>query len=118
MTLHARGLALALVLASLPVAASVSVAADIQSVAASSEAARSFAYRCEDGTRLSASFSPAGQGQGTADIAFADGRKVVLPQAVSADGGRYVKDDIEFWIKGNGAMLTIADKMTNCTTHD
>jgi membrane-bound inhibitor of C-type lysozyme len=79
---------------------------------------KSFEYQCEDGTRLSASFSPPEQAEGSASVTFADGKTAVLPQAISADGGRYVKDDIEFWIKGNGAMLTIAGKLTNCTTSD
>ncbi|ODT21475.1 MAG: hypothetical protein ABS35_17245 [Kaistia sp. SCN 65-12] len=105
----------------MPLAATVALAADIApaSVEAANDAtARSFAYQCEDGTRLTASFSPPEAAQGSAELVFADGDKVVLPQAVSADGGRYVKDEIEFWIKGKGAMLTIADKTTNCTTSD
>jgi membrane-bound inhibitor of C-type lysozyme len=87
-------------------------------LAAADGAAKSFAYQCEDGTRLTASFSPPEQAEGSARIAFADGETTVLPQAVSADGGRYVKDDVEFWIKGRGAMLTIAGKTTNCETSD
>lgn len=31
--------------------------------------------------------------------------RVALPQAISADGGRYAGDKIEFWIKGNTATL-------------
>jgi membrane-bound inhibitor of C-type lysozyme len=81
--------------------------------------APSFEYQCEDGTRLQARFSPPEPArEGTADLVFADGDRVVLPQAVSADGGRYVKDDVEFWIKGKGAMLTIAGNTTNCVTND
>lgn len=80
--------------------------------------ARTFNYACEDGTSLKARFSPPEQPQGSADLVFADGMEAVLPQVVSADGGRYAKDDVEFWIKGNGAMLTIAGKTTNCTTGD
>jgi len=118
MIVSRRGLALALVVACLPVAASVAVAADIQPAAATSEAQRSFVYRCEDGTSLTATFSPPEQPRSVADLVFADGKTVALPQAISADGGRYTQGDIEFWIKGNGATLTIAGKSTQCETSD
>jgi membrane-bound inhibitor of C-type lysozyme len=38
-----------------------------------------------------------------------------LPQALSADGGRYVQGDVEFWIKGKGATLTRGGRSTTCT---
>jgi membrane-bound inhibitor of C-type lysozyme len=41
-----------------------------------------------------------------------------LPQALSADGGRYMRGDVEFWIKGKGATLTRAGKATTCRTSD
>lgn len=103
MTISYRGLVLALGFASTVVSLDVA-------------AAKNFAYRCEDGTRLTATFSPPAQREGLADLVFADGAKLVLPQALSADGGRYAKDDVEFWIKGSGARLTRAGKTTNCTT--
>ena len=86
-------------------------------LAQGSASAASFEYKCEDGTRLTATFSPPDQPEGKADLVFADGKTLALPQVISADGGRYEKDDVEFWIKGKGAMLTITGKMTNCTTH-
>lgn len=85
-------------------------------VAQGAASAASFEYQCEDGTRLTATFSPPDQPEGKADLVFADGRTLLLPQVISADGGRYEKDGVEFWIKGMGAMLTIAGKMTNCAT--
>jgi membrane-bound inhibitor of C-type lysozyme len=44
--------------------------------------------------------------------------EITLPQALSADGGRYTEGDIEFWIKGKGATLTRAGKSTTCRTGD
>jgi len=41
---------------------------------------------------------------------------ITLPQALSADGGRYLGKHIEFWIKGNNATLTRAGKVTTCAT--
>ena len=40
--------------------------------------------------------------------------ETTLPQAISADGGRYTQGDVEFWIKGNGATLTRAGRSTTC----
>ncbi|WEK48596.1 MAG: MliC family protein [Candidatus Kaistia colombiensis] len=130
MTVPRHGLVLALGFA-VAILASGADAADltpVDAVAAESAAAepaatavasaRSFEYQCEDGTKLTATFSPPEQAEGTADLVFADGKKVALPQAVSADGGRYTKDGIEFWIKGSGAMLTVAGKTTNCKTSE
>jgi membrane-bound inhibitor of C-type lysozyme len=107
---YCRGLGLAAGLASTLVAGNLALADGIP--------AKSFAYQCEDGTRLSATFSPPEQAEGSVRIAFDGAETTVLPQAISADGGRYVKDDVEFWIKGKGATLTIAGKTTNCTTND
>ncbi|BCP54837.1 hypothetical protein K32_34540 [Kaistia sp. 32K] len=105
MQFHHRGVVLGLGFASMFVAVDAASAAD-------------FDYRCEDGTALTATFSPPSPEGSTAQLVFADGRTLVLPQVVSADGGRYQKDDVEFWIKGKGAMLTVAGKLTNCTTAD
>ncbi len=70
-------------------------------------------YRCADGEALTATFvmTPA-----AATLAFTDGRTLTLPQGVSADGGRYAEGADEFWIKGEGATLTLGGKKTVCTT--
>lgn len=74
-------------------------------------------YTCADGTRLQATFSPPSVSTGYAKLAYAGGTiEITLPQAVSADGGRYTLGDVEFWIKGNGATLTRASKSTTCRT--
>jgi membrane-bound inhibitor of C-type lysozyme len=91
-------------------------AAEVEPAAAAP--AKPFEYRCEDGSTLSATFSPPEQVEGTVELVFSDGRRVGLPQAISASGARYEKDGFEFWTKGKDAMLTIAGKTTNCTTSD
>lgn len=73
-------------------------------------------YRCDDGTTLVARFSPPDQQDGRVALIFGDGRKVTLPQAPSADGGRYVGAGIEFWIKGRGATLTRGGASESCLT--
>ena len=82
----------------------------------SSALATEAAYRCADGTRARAVFSDPGPA-GTVRLTFA-GKvgAVALPQAPSADGGRYADGAMEFWIKGKTARLTRAGVATDCTT--
>jgi len=74
-------------------------------------------YTCADGTKLQATFSPPSTATGSVKLVYAgSSTETTLPQAVSADGGRYVRGDVEFWIKGNGATLTRAGQSTTCRT--
>ena len=66
-------------------------------------------YRCADGTMLVARFKPGRVGLKT------DRDVVTLPQARSADGGRYIAGDLTFWIKGRGADLTRGAVQTHCS---
>ena len=73
-------------------------------------------YRCADGSAVKAVFSAPGP-TGSVQLTFAGRAKpVMLPQALSADGGRYADGDMEFWIKGKTARLTRAGAATDCTT--
>jgi membrane-bound inhibitor of C-type lysozyme len=74
-------------------------------------------YDCSGGTRVAAQFSPPNAANRQAALTF-DGSqsKVVLPQAISADGGRYAGDGIELWIKGRTATLTRGGASETCTT--
>ena len=77
--------------------------------------AKGVKYKCEDGSHLTATFTPPGDGFGTADLVFAgSGDTYTLPQALSADGGRYADENTEFWIKGKSAKLTRNGSSTNC----
>jgi membrane-bound inhibitor of C-type lysozyme len=74
-------------------------------------------YRCADGTAIKAIFSPAGPA-GSMRLTFAGQRRPLeLPQAPSADGGRYADGSIEFWIRGSAAQLTRAGVATECKTN-
>ncbi|TCR62542.1 membrane-bound inhibitor of C-type lysozyme [Bosea sp. BK604] len=73
-------------------------------------------YECSGGTKLTAQFSPPTAQAGRAKLTFDGGREAILPQAVSADGGRYVGGDIEFWIKGRSATLTRNGSSETCET--
>jgi len=83
---------------------------------ASSALATEAAYRCADGSVVRAVFSsPAATG--SVRLTFrGQGRSVTLPQALSADGGRYDDGKMEFWIKGKTARLTRAGAATECKT--
>lgn len=72
-------------------------------------------YSCDGGTELTAIFSAVGATPAQVELLFAgeDG-DTVLPQALSADGGRYADADTEFWIKGNSATLTRSGKSETC----
>lgn len=74
-------------------------------------------YECNSGTALTAQFSPPGATPGQVVLTF-DGsqRSIVLPQVMSADGGRYAKGNTEFWIKGRDATLTRNGTRETCTS--
>jgi membrane-bound inhibitor of C-type lysozyme len=85
---------------------------------AAAQEAKPVHYTCADGTRLQAMFSPPSTPMGSVKLVFAgSSTETRLPQAVSADGGRYTHGDVEFWVKGNGATLTRAGKATTCQTN-
>jgi membrane-bound inhibitor of C-type lysozyme len=71
-------------------------------------------YSCADGTKLQAIFSPPSTSMGSVKLVYAGSSTETLPQAISADGGRYRQRNVEFWIKGNEATLTRAGKSTTC----
>jgi len=76
-------------------------------------------YTCADGTKLRATFSPPSTSIGSVKLVYAgSSTETTLPQALSADGGRYMQGDVEFWIKGNGATLTRPGKSTACRAGD
>ena len=73
-------------------------------------------YECSGGTRLTARFSPPGVPKGCLTLTFGTGRKLTLPQVMSAGGGRYANGDIEFWIKGRNATLILGGARETCST--
>ncbi len=73
-------------------------------------------YTCSDGSKLTANFSPPDTAKGSVALTFGTGRELKLPQVLSADGGRYANADIEFWIKGESATLTMKGVKETCST--
>jgi membrane-bound inhibitor of C-type lysozyme len=73
-------------------------------------------YECNGGTKLIAVFSPPSAANGHVVLSFEPGLKIVLPQVMSADGGRYADRDTEFWVKGRNATLTRGGVSQTCST--
>src|SRR5687768_13492477 len=95
----------------------ISIVTETMTFGAAAAAPKAVAYTCSDGTRLQATFSPPSSSLGSVKLVFArPSAELTLPQALSADGGRYAQGDVEFWIKGQGATLTREGKQTTCRT--
>ena len=63
-------------------------------------------YSCSDGSRLVATFVTPSNGAASVALQLSGGKTLSLPQAMSADGGRYTDGKTEFWIRGKGATFT------------
>ena len=83
-------------------------------------------FSCDAGKTIRAQFMENNIGQGSVALKLSDGRDLLLPQTISADGARYAKPDesFVFWNKGRGAFIeegapyaTSGQKMTfdGCT---
>ena len=73
-------------------------------------------YVCEDKTQVVAIFSPPDASSGRVSLTLkGEAEAVVLPQVLSADGGRYANNEVEFWIKGRDATFTRDGKTQTCT---
>lgn len=66
------------------------------------DSAPGFLFTCTGDTSLKADF-----GEHYVRLTLSDGRQITLPQAISADGGRYANPDesFVFWNKGNTAFI-------------
>ncbi len=77
-------------------------------------------FTCAGGRSIDATFINTGASR--VQLAFSDGRRMTLPQAMSADGGRYANkaETIVFWNKGRGAFVQEDGRTTyaDCTAQD
>ena len=69
-------------------------------------------FACADGKVVDATFINGARS--SVALALSDGRKLTLPQALSASGARYATKDesVVFWNKGDTAFLEEAGKTT------
>ena len=80
---------------------SVAIFSVVMFAATPSRAQIFVSYVCDDGTPLSVVFFPKEKNM---RMQMA-GRAYSLPQRLSADGGRYAKGRVSFWVKGQQATL-------------
>ena len=77
-------------------------------------------FKCDAGKTIQAQFMQNTIGQGSVAIELSDGRDMILPQTLSADGARYARQDesLIFWNKGNTAFIEEGSSTTyqNCVT--
>lgn len=75
-------------------------------------------YSCDGDIRVQTRYENRGD-NGQLLLQLPDGRDIWLAQQVSASGARYVHGAVEFWSKGDNAMLTLepGDRL-NCTAVD
>jgi membrane-bound inhibitor of C-type lysozyme len=86
------------------VSISAAMAADTRSISAS--------FVCDGGKKIQAVFTTGSQP--SVQLSLSDGRRLVLPQAVSASGARYTNRDesFVFWNKGRTAFIEEAGQRT------
>lgn len=72
-------------------------------------------FACPDSKAIYAEFT-----KKQVKLKLSDGRELILPQTISADGARYANADESFifWNKGNGAFINEGEFATyqNCVT--
>lgn len=69
-------------------------------------------FFCKDNRFIYTIFN--NEGEGSVEISLSDGRKIILPRAISASGARYANADetLVFWNKGNTAFIEENSQMT------
>jgi membrane-bound inhibitor of C-type lysozyme len=71
-------------------------------------------FLCDDSSEIAATFDNAPQPVTVRLVR--DDQTFTLPQAMSGSGARYVSDDIEFWTKGDDAMVEWQGTKLECST--
>jgi membrane-bound inhibitor of C-type lysozyme len=71
-------------------------------------------FQCDDSSLIEATFDNAPDPH-TVQL-VRNGQTFTLPQAMSGSGARYQGDDIEFWNKGDDAMVEWQGQKLECST--
>ena len=71
-------------------------------------------FQCDDSSEIEATFDNAAEPH-TVQLVRND-QTFTLPQAISGSGARYVGDSIEFWNKGDDAMVEWQGLKLECST--
>lgn len=74
-----------------------------------------FAFACSGDSTATLTVTFLGANAGRAKLTF-KGEMVIAKQAMAASGARYVAKDIEFWNKGDDAIVEWRGEKLNCAT--
>ena len=97
------------------IAAVLSVAAPLSSANAKTTTRGPFVFACSGDSNALLTVAFLGANASRAKLVFR-GATVTAKQAMAASGARYVAKDIEFWNKGDDAIIEWRGEKLNCTT--
>lgn len=92
-------------------------AAPLSPVAAKTTVRGPFVFACSGDSGAPMTVTFLGAKGDRAKLVF-QGETVMAKQAMAASGARYVAKDIEFWNKGDDAMVEWRGAKLNCTTRN
>jgi len=95
----------------------IAAAAPLSSVDAKAVVRGPFVFTCSGDSSAALTVTFLGAKADRAKLVF-KGETVMAKQAMAASGARYVAKDIEFWNKGDDAMVEWRGEKLNCTTRN
>ncbi|MGJ0534904.1 MliC family protein [Methylocystis sp.] len=99
------------------VAVVLAAAAPVASAHAKTPLRGPFVFTCSGDPNAALTVTFLGANADRAKLVF-KGETVMAKQAMAASGARYVAKDIEFWNKGDDAMVEWRGAKLNCTTRN
>ncbi|MGB5083035.1 MAG: MliC family protein [Methylocystis silviterrae] len=99
------------------VAAVLAAAAPLAAAHAKATVRDPFVFTCSGDPNAALTVTFLGANANRAKLVF-KGETVMAKQAMAASGARYVAKNIEFWNKGDDAMVEWRGKKLNCTTRN
>jgi membrane-bound inhibitor of C-type lysozyme len=98
------------------VAAVLTATAPLSSAHAKTTVRGPFVFTCSGDADAALTVTFLGANADRAKLVF-KGETVMAKQAMAASGARYLAKNIEFWNKGDDAMVAWRGAKLNCTTH-
>lgn len=98
------------------VAAVLTATAPFSSAHAKTTVRGPFVFSCSGDANAALTVTFLGANADRAKLVF-KGETVMAKQAMAASGARYVAKNVEFWNKGDDAMVAWRGAKLNCTTH-
>jgi membrane-bound inhibitor of C-type lysozyme len=99
------------------IAAVLAAAAPLSSAHAKATVRGPFVFTCTGDPNAALAVTFLGANANRAKLVFKS-ETVMAKQAMAASGARYVAKNIEFWNKGDDAMVEWRGKKLNCTTRN